>query len=184
MAESHPPAPAQLLVLDVYVNLPKPKQAPTKRGSSGGAAVEDIKENFVEVHQVIGIFPCDIEKSPANLDTGLLDYEFFYNTHLQQCKAPPPPTAVPQMSGSSANLTRSNSVMSNSSSGGGKDAGVVVWSQPHPSSGICIGKSVLPSGKEFQFQLLGNAPSRDYLNNNLPKKVKEWLGINSNTSYL
>lgn len=51
------------------------------------------------------------------------------------------------------------------------------WIAPSPFSGVSNCKGVLPSGREFNFNILGANPSREYLEKVLPRKVKIWLGL-------
>jgi hypothetical protein len=200
----HPPAGllenypiAQLLVMDVYLQLPKPnKQLPPESANARRGSVTSSSTPAalfpVEIHQIIGIFPAENAKCPANLDCGLFDYEYFHGLYEEQQRRLLNPQSYNdddnQSVGSNTSLASSLTGVTNT--GGGAGGALTVnqymmkeksFSAPDLNTGISAGKtrlsSVINSGMEFRYHLLGQWPNKEYLEKNLPRKVKNWLGL-------
>jgi hypothetical protein len=200
----HPPAGllenypiAQLLVMDVYLQLPKPnKQLPPESANARRGSVASSSTPAalfpVEIHQIIGIFPAENAKCPANLDCGLFDYEYFHGLYEEQQRRLLDPQSYNdddnQSVGSNSSLASSLTGVTNT--GGGAGGALTVnqymmkeksFSAPDQNTGISAGKtrlsSVINSGMEFRYHLLGQWPNKEYLEKNLPRKVKNWLGL-------
>jgi hypothetical protein len=192
---------AQLLVMDVYLQLPKPnKQQPpdsasARRGSVTSSSSGATAALFpVEIHQIIGLFPAENGKCPANLDCGLFDYEYFHGLYEEQQRRLLNPQSYNDDDnhsvGSNSSLTSSLTGVTNTGGGLGGSGALAVthymmkeksFSAPDANTGISAGKTRLPSvinsGMEFRYHLLGQWPNKEYLEKNLPRKVKNWLGL-------
>lgn len=180
---------AQLFVVDVYVSLPKPNRPETsnKRGSVTPTSHSAVLFP-VDLHQVIGIFPCESEKCPANLDCGLFEYDYFHGLYVeQQRKLLNPVPSDDQSVGSTQSGSTVGSSLTNPS--GMKSSHHETdpircylikdknWNPADPNTGISFGRSHTPTGGEFQYHLLGQWPNKEFMEKNLPKKVKLWLGL-------
>jgi hypothetical protein len=171
---------AQLFVMDVYVQLPKPKgEPPNRKGSAiglGNTAMNSVVFP-VEIHQTIGMFPCETEKCPANLNCGLFEYDYFHFLYQQQQKKEADDASSTSSLTNSVSQSRLSSHKDENNSNYSyliRDKG---WSNPDRNSGTAIGRTVLHSGIEFQYHILGQWPNQEYLDKELPKKVKAWLGL-------
>jgi hypothetical protein len=171
---------AQLFVMDVYVQLPKPKgEPPNRKGSAIGAPSTAMNSVVfpVEIHQTVGIFPCETEKCPANLNCGLFEYEYFHFLYQQQLKKESDDASSTSSLTNSVSQSRLSSHRDDSNSSSSyivRDKG---WGNPDRNSGVSIGRTTLHSGLEFQFRMLGQWSNQEYLEKELPKKVKAWLGL-------
>jgi hypothetical protein len=131
IVEANPPAPAQLLVLDVFVPIPRGKpsmlgvKVPNLSSASGdvgdrGPVASATTATIVDIHQTVGLFPCHQDKCPANLDCGLFEFDHFYNLFKQQ-----------SMTTGSSKLKSGYSEQSSKS----QSVGSLIWNNPDPSSG-------------------------------------------------
>lgn len=108
---------AQLLVIDVHVNIPGPKlpasvpvagrklnrqgsedsgvDSPRNRASqiSPSSSSASVSAYSVDIHQVVGIFNCSSERAPPNLDTGLFSYEHFHHIFQERVSTASGPQA-------------------------------------------------------------------------------------------
>lgn len=144
--ETNPPAIAQLFVVDLHVTLPKPKQLMTGRKLSTLSSGSDDSSSsvLVEIHQVIGLFPCNQDKCPANLDCGLFEFDHFYDMTK--------PKQTTTASNTSSNgpstidttkldpLSKTNHQGNSGSVGGAGNqiSNVVTWTNPDPTTGLKI----------------------------------------------
>ena len=174
-----------LLVLDVYVHLPQTElktrdviHKEKKQGRQKSAQDQEKKEMKalvqaakhknqifgLDIHQVVGLFTLNSERQPPNLDLGLFSWEHFqFQAGLQKggkeksnpyAKTPTEP--VPE--GTVVQKDRT-------------------WSQPNSISSTITYKAKLSTGREFQMLLLGNTLSREMMDEVLPKRVRQWIGM-------
>lgn len=134
-----PPAP-QLLVLELYVQLPGPRLPTTihPATSSSGNAQNSNSSNAggaalppkfkVEMHQVVGVFEGGFEKPPPNLDMGLFSHAHFMQVHQTMASAGKKGSGGAGGAGSG----EEGSVGSKGSAAGEKSKG---WSMVDPRSG-------------------------------------------------
>ena len=198
----------QLVVLEVYVNLPKPTmkvdgnhpgghnaQMHSSRDSMSvdsnssstvnlnHAAANHSHPNHlysVDLHEVVGIFNCDNERAPSNLEMGLLEWDKF-----RQLTTASKQRAIKGKSSSSIinnGSTRRNSVSPSTSSAASVSSMSTnvqdkTWAYDTSTTGIATYRSMLQSGREFEFTILGTTPARELLEEQLPKNVKKWLGL-------
>jgi hypothetical protein len=176
--------------MDVYVTLPKPtKQAPgnltrmasnitsttSNSTSTTAAAASEGNSNGmlpIGIHQIIGLFCCGEDKAAANLDCGLFEYDYFHDLFERNQGNP---TKRP---GSPARPASPTADHGKKPTGKEKEVDTSkLWTPPNSKSGISVLKQPLPSGLDFQMMLIANYPSREYLEEVLPKKIKLWLGL-------
>lgn len=108
----------------------------------GGSSEENNSANsvVVDLHQVIGLFPCNQDKCPANLDCGLFEFDHFY-----QLNKPDKPKLAQSNNGSSGinssagDTSKSNETSSkanNAANSSNQLGNVVTWVNPDPITGM------------------------------------------------
>ncbi len=122
-------------MVDLHVTLPKPKQPPVGRKMSSASGDDTSNNNsnvVVELHQVVGLFPCSQDKCPANLDCGLFEFD-----HFLELNKPKLPTNT-SSDKESVKAGERGTTNSNTTSGN-QLSNVVTWTNPDPLSGnYCI----------------------------------------------
>ena len=187
--------PLNLLVVEVAVSDETPKQAKKKvqpktpapagkkpapgakktapTAKKEDASVEEAEEKVqarklkMKLHQVIGIFSCDREineRPPPALDCGLLDWDHLLDMNdfsayekelhpLQWLVRP----------------AKANYFLP-------LDKSTRPWSHPD-ASGTIRHVGTLESKKKLQMCLLGAPPEKEFLQGNVPRNIKTWLGM-------
>lgn len=140
-----------LLVIDVNINLPEPSESAAKKSDT-----LPKEKLIVDIHEVVGIFSCSRERPPANLDLGLLEWEYFQASRAKVDN-------------------HSHLHLSDAEIQALPNAGV--WSRANENTGLSKHKSVTVSSCLFVLSILGAPPSREYLEETIPKKTKAWLGL-------
>jgi hypothetical protein len=143
----------------------------------------------------VGAFSCTSDRPPPHLACGLVEWEHLYNMHATHFGTRPADVGsvgpLPALQRGLTGLSVSRKVTSDSvnapaapaaaeSEGAPSGAGFTrnnCWTATNSESGLTSFLSQLPSGEQYQLCLLGSAPSRPFLERNLPRKVKMWLGM-------
>lgn len=155
----------------------------------------------VTLHQILGSYSCDdAMKTPEQLDCGLFSFDHFRAIYrdkqamqqqhrragarglLRQQSTLNPAAMMLQRQGTATHLTTRGSISLTNTLTPPAHLTVdnVSWSKEvNASSGVVLGQVLSqPTHKlECQFLYLAQAPSREYLDKTLPRKVKLWLGI-------
>eukprot|EP01034_Spumella_vulgaris_P024589 gene24589-30955_t len=150
---------------------------PVSQSASGSGM--NLSDFVVDMHQIVGLFSCNNERSPPNLDCGLLNWDYFTQIYRERTQTTPHKLGVPVPSSSlMGNASLAGGINSSSASlASGGNAKERMWSPVNPVTGVSVHKTLLPTGREFQFHMLAAAPNREHLDRELPKKVKIYLGM-------
>ena len=142
----------------------KGKPTPKAEGAENQASMTRLK---FDLHNVVGVFSCDREvneRAPPAVDCGLLDWNhilemndvasFEKEIHPLQWLVRP---------------TQGNYFIP-------VDKGTRPWSHPG-TNGVITHEEKLTSKKRFLMSLVGVAPDKDYLLDEIPRNIKTWLNM-------
>ena len=134
---------------------------------------DDYNSAFVkpvpQIFQVVGVFPADRElnpREPPNVDTGILDWEYFLQLKERQgmkSKRDHPLTwlASPPIGNYFGTL----------------DKTMREWTSPDDNSGLSTHDLPLRSGKKFRMGVMGGMASQEHIMEEVPKNVRRWIGL-------
>lgn len=160
----------------------------------------------VNIHQVVGLVPASVDKAPPHIECGLFDWSFFYemyNTRAMLRATTTDSTSTGLGGGSSSSSSRASSAVGLLGEGGGADAASFPvklsataqaassralerersWGPANPQTGVCsikvasFGQAANDPSKDWQLLLMEKPAHSSYLTAQLPKKIRDWVGI-------
>jgi hypothetical protein len=133
----------------------------------------------IDMHQIVGLFSTDNDRSPPNLDCGLFSWSHFHN--FDRPKTSTASNDATTNKGSRKSISSEGtrkSISSSDSKREGKNEGKKeeqkdrTWSYPNGKTSVATYRM-----DEFRMLLLGAPLSRERLSEVLPKKAQLWVGL-------
>jgi hypothetical protein len=100
----------------------------------------NLTDFLVDTHQMVGLFACSSERSPSNLDCGLLDWDYFTQIYRERTQTNPhklgAPTSVSSLASNASLVSGIGGINSSSASlASGPNAKERMWSPVNPTTG-------------------------------------------------
>jgi len=165
-----PLANYDLLAVEICIDLRKVLKEEKKDKKKTGGRLERVDKNKkkkkdkkiatlpCQLHAINGIFSTSNDRPPPNLDFGLLDYSFFRGLYKHLLDKNQVGVLFHSDPMKIVNNSRER-----------------LWSHLDQTSGVTYNKAVLPSGRgDFCFTILGCPPSKEFLDEELSRKIKGW----------
>ena len=119
----------------------------------------------VDLHQIVGSFSSDLERCPAGLDMGHFTWEKMKDLLIEKRRAEAAAIDTPATSTTAPTLQKQPSLTETST-----------WVSIGNQTGVSKLKTMSYSNV-IHFRMLSKPPTREYIEKNVPRKVRMWLGM-------